>query len=120
MKYVRLVQCQAKGDSIRVDLTGEDQQDHSFDVSADCAGALVASLAAEVEKLDLEGREQQFIRPTGMQTARTEDGEPMILMTLKGGVELPLVFKTESLSVLISELEGLKRTLQPGSQMRWR
>ena len=41
-------------------------------------------------------------------------------MTLKGGVELPLVFKPESLGVLISELEGLRTVLQPGSQVRWR
>ena len=42
-----------------------------------------------------------------MQTAKTAEGEPVILMTLKGGVELPLVFKAESLSVLIAELQGL-------------
>ena len=71
------------------------------------------------EELSVQDKEQQFIRPTGMQTAMTEQGEPMILMALKGGTELPLVFKPESLSVLISQLEGLLRAIQPGSQIRW-
>lgn len=101
-------------------MLGEDQEIHRFEVSSECAGLLVAALAAELEKLNVQGKEQQFIRPTGMQTARTEQGEPMILMALEGGTELPLVFRPQSLGVLISELEGLMRSVQPGSQMRWR
>ena len=120
MKYVQVVQWSAKDDSITLDMLGDDQEVHQLEVSAQCAGALVAALAVESEKLNVENRDQQFIRPTGMQTARTADGEPVILMSLKGGVELPLVFKPESLSVLISELEGLMRSVQSGSQMRWR
>jgi hypothetical protein len=101
-------------------MLGEDQEIHRFEVSAECAGVLVAALAAESEKLNAEGRDQQFIRPTGMQTAKTAEGEPMVLMSLKGGVELPLVFKPESLGALIGELERLMRAVQPGSQIRWR
>jgi hypothetical protein len=120
LKYVRVIQWSAKGGDIHLEMLGEDQELHRFEVSAECAGTLVAALAAESEKLNAEDNDQQFIRPTGMQTAKTAEGEPVILMTLKGGTELPLVFKTESLGVLISELEGLMRSLQPGSQVRWR
>lgn len=119
MKYVEVVQWSTKGDSIHVEMLGEDQNVHAFEVSAACAGALVAALAAETEKFNAQDQVQQAIRPTGMQTARTEDGDPMILMSLKGGVELPLVFKPESLGILISELQGLMRSVQPGSEVRW-
>jgi len=120
LKYVQVVQWSTKGGDILLEMLGEDQEIHRLDVSSDCAGVLVAALAAESEKLNAEGKDQQLIRPTAMQTGKTEEGEPVILMTLKGGVELPLVFKPESLGVLISELEGLMRSLEPGSQMRWR
>lgn len=118
MKYVRVVQWSAKGDSIHLEMLGEDQGIHHLEIGSECAGVFVAALAAEFEKLNVQDKEQQFIRPTGMQTARTEQGEPMILMTLEGGTELPLVFKPESLGVLISELQGLMR-VQPQSQIRW-
>jgi hypothetical protein len=120
LKYVRVVQWSTGDGGIRLEMLGEDQETHRFEVSAECAGALVAALAVESDRLNAEGRDQQFIRPTGMQTAKTADGEPVILMSLKGGVELPLVFKPESLGVLISELQGLMRTIQPDSQIRWR
>lgn len=120
MKYVRVVQWSTEGESIHVEMLGEDQNIHHFEVSVECAGVLVAALAAEFEKLNGQDKAQQFIRPTGMQTAKTEQGEPMILMSLKGGVELPLVFKPESLGPLISELEGLRKLMEPGSQIRWR
>jgi hypothetical protein len=119
LKYVGLVQWSAASDGIGLEMLGEDQEVHRFEVSTECAGALVAALAAETEKLGGEGANQQFIRPTGMQTGKTGEGEPVILMSLKGGAELPLVFKVESLGVLISELEGLRKSLQPGSQIRW-
>lgn len=119
MKYVRVLQWSTKGDCIHFDMLGDDQESHSFEVSTECAGALAGTLAAEAERINAAGKDQQLIRPTGMQTAKTAEGEPMILMTLNGGVELPLVFKQESLSVLITELEGLQRSLQSGSQMRW-
>lgn len=119
MKYVGVVQWTAKDGTVRLEMLGEDQQVHRLEVTTECAGALAAALAAESQRHSAENGGQQFIRPTGMQTARTEQGEPVILMTLKGGVELPLVFKTESLGVLISELEGLRRTVQPGTQVRW-
>ncbi len=118
LKYVRVVQWSAKGDDIQLEMLGEDQEIHQFEVSAECAAVLVAALGAESEKL--QDKDQQFIRPTGMQTGKTDKGEPMLFMTLKGGTELPLVFKPESLGVLISELEGLRASLEPGSQMRWR
>lgn len=120
MKYLQVVQWSADGGGIRLEMLGEDQNIHRFEVSSECAGVLSAALAAEVEKLNVQEKEQQLIRPTGMQTARTEQGEPMILMTLNGGTELPLVFRTESLGALISELEGLMRSVRPGSQIRWR
>ncbi len=120
MKYVQVVQWSAEGGSIRLEMLGEDQNIHRFEVSSECAGVLVAALAAELEKLNVQDNEQQIIRPTGMQTGKTEQGEPMLFMTLKGGAELPLVFKPESLGVLISELEALMRSVQPGSQIRWR
>lgn len=101
-------------------MLGEDQEIHHLEVSSECAGVLVAALAAEFEKLNAQDKGQQFIRPKRMQTAKTEQGEPMILMTLESGVELPLVFRAESLGVLISELEGLMRYVQSGSEIRWR
>ena len=120
MKYVRLVQWSSHEDGIRLEMLGEDQELHRFEVSSECAGLLVAALAAELEKTGAQDKEHQFIRPTGMQTAKTAQGEPLIFMSLKGGGELPLVFKPESLGALIAELEGLQRALEPGGQIRWR
>ena len=119
MKYIGVVQWSVEGGSVQLEMLGEDQQVHRLEVSSECAGVLVAALAAETEMLAADDKDQQFIRPTGMQTGRTAEGEPVIVMSLKGGVELPLVFKPESLSVLISQLEGLLRAIQPGSQIRW-
>jgi hypothetical protein len=119
LKYDRVVEWSTEGDNIRLEMLGEDQEIHRLEVGSECAGVLVAALAAELEKINGPNKEQQFIRPTGMQTAKTEQGEPMILMSLEGGVELPLVFRAESLGVLISELQGLMRAVQPGSQVRW-
>ncbi|HEX4692913.1 hypothetical protein [Sphingomonas sp.] len=119
MKYVQVVQWSAERDGIRFEMLGDDQELHRFEVSAECAGALGAALAAEAEKLNGEGN-QQFIRPTGMQTGRTEQGEPVLFLSLDGGTELPLVFKPESIGLILSELEGLMRAVQPGSQVRWR
>ena len=119
MKYVQVVRWSAKADGIELEMLGEDQQVHRFEVGAACAGVLAAALAAESAKLQNVQSEQQFIRPKGMQTGKTEQDEPILFMRLEGGVELPLVFKRESLGVLISELQGLERALQPGSQIRW-
>ena len=119
MKYDRVVQWSADGDSIRFEMIGEDQETHNFEVSSECAGVLAAALAAELAKLDTESKDQQLIRPTSMQTGSTHEGEPMIILSLKGGMELPLVFKPESLGVLISEMEKLRGRLQSGSQIRW-
>ncbi|HSQ95769.1 MAG TPA: hypothetical protein VLM18_06725 [Croceibacterium sp.] len=118
MKYVRFDKWWLADDSIHVDMVGEDEQIHGFDVSAGCAGVLAAVLAAGREKLD-DANEQQFIRPTGMQTGQTAQGEPMLFMVLEGGTELPLVFRPEALGALITELEKLRSILQPGSQIRW-
>jgi hypothetical protein len=118
LKYIRVVQWLTKGDSIGFEMLGEDQNIHHFDISAECAGVLLAALAAEFEKL--QDQAQQFIRPIGMQTGRTERGEPMLLMTLKGGTELPLVFRSESLGPLISELEKLMKSGQQEPEIRWR
>ena len=120
MKYVRVIQCVAEGDGVRLEMLGDDDNTHRFEVSPECAGLLGASLTAEFEKLGMEEKAQQLVRPTGMQVARSEQGEPMVIMSLKGGAELPLVFKQESLSVLISELQGLMKAVQPESQIRWR
>jgi len=119
LKYVRVVRCAAEDGDIRVEMLGEDQETHRFDVSSECAGLLAASLAVEFEKIEGQDKDRQLIRPTGMQTARTERGEPMILMSLQGGAELPLVFKPESLGVLISELQRLMRSGAPEPQIRW-
>ena len=119
MKYIRVVECAAQGDGIRLDMLAEDQAVHRFEVSAECAGALVAELAAQTGKLNVQDK-QQFIRPTGMQTGKTEKGEPLLFLALEGGAELPLLFKPESLSVLISELEGLRNAVPTEPQIRWR
>ncbi|THD35120.1 MAG: hypothetical protein E7773_11720 [Sphingomonas sp.] len=119
MKYIRVVECVVMDDRVRVELLREDQQTHRFEVGAECAGLLTASLATEVQKLNAETRAQQFIRPTGMQTGRTEQGEPMLFLSLEDGVELPLVFKPESVRVLISELEKLMNAVQPEHEIRW-
>lgn len=121
MKYVQVQQWSAKGDSIHLEMLGEDQELHQFDLSAECAGVLVGALAVEVEKLAGRGQEAQLVRPTGMQTGKTDQGEPILFMTFKGGAELPLVFKREVLDVLISELEKLKGVLGgTGAEVRWR
>ena len=119
MKYVRVVQWSATDDGIDIEMLGEDQEVHRLEIGHECAGALAAALAAESERLHGQDKDRQLIRPKGMQTAKTLLGEPMLLMTLEGGVELPLVFKPESLDVLITELENLKKIIQPGSQVRW-
>lgn len=118
MKYVRVVEWSAKDDGIQLEMLGEDDAMHRLEVSSECAGILAAALAPELEKRNAKGG-QQFIRPTGLQTGKTEQGEAMLFVTLKGGVELPLVFKSEALSSLISELEKLRAVLQPGSEIRW-
>lgn len=120
MKYVQVVQWSVEGDSIRFEMFGEDQNTHHFEVSAACAGALAAALTAEVQKLDVQSEDHQLIRPTGVQTGKTDKGEPMLFMTLKGGAELPLVFGLDSLGVLISELENLRKHIGADSQVRWR
>ena len=109
----------AVGDGIRLEMRAEDEENYQFEVSSGCAGALAAALAAEFEKLNAQDSEQQFIRPTAIQTAITDRGEPMILMTLNGGAELPLVFPSESLAGLISQLEGLRQNLPSGTEVRW-
>lgn len=120
VKYVRVVEWSAQGDEVRFEMLGEDQETHRLEISAECAPVLLAALAAETEKFKAQDREQQFIRPTGMQTGRTGQGEPMLFMTLPGGAELPLVFKRETLPVLIAELEKLQGAIQPDTQIRWR
>lgn len=117
MKYVRFDKWWPQEDSIHVELVGEDEQVHGFDVGAECAGVLAAVLAAGSEKL--QDTDKQFIRPRGMQTGQTSKGEPMLFMALEGGAELPLVFPKEALGSLISELEKLKAILEPGTQIRW-
>lgn len=119
MKYVQVVEWSAGSDGIRLQMLGEDQQIHVFEVSAECAGVLAAALAAETQKLSSGPKDQQFLRPTALQTGKTDKGEPVMMISLDGGAELPLVFKLESLGAIISELEGLRRALQPGSQIRW-
>jgi hypothetical protein len=119
LKYVRVVEWSVEGDTIKLEMLGDDDATHTLEVGRECAGALAGALAAETAKVDAEGNEHQFIRPTGMQTGKTAQGEPMLFMSLKGGVELPLVFKAEALPVLISELEKLRSILEPGSQIRW-
>ena len=120
MKYVELLEWSPEGDCIRFSMLGEDQEVHNFDVNASCAGALLAALAAESEKLYAEHNEQQFIRPTGLQVGKTALDEPVILLSLKGGAELPLVFKPDAVGKLITALEGLRQVLEQGSQIRWR
>ena len=100
-------------------MLGEDQQAHRLEVSTDCARALTAALASELEKIDPESEDQQLIRPQSIQTGSTHKGEPLLLLTLAGGVEMPLVFRAESLDALIAELQNLKGHLQQGSQIRW-
>ena len=119
MKYVRVIKWSAENDGIALEMLGDDDQTHSFKVGTECAGALAAGLAAQLEKVNAAGGEQQFIRPKGMQTGKTAQDEPLLFMTLEGGTELPLVFKPEALPLLISELQKLQAMLQPGGQIRW-
>ena len=119
MKYVRLIEWKADGGEVSLQLLGEDDAVHRVEVGAECATAVVAALGVEVAKFAGRGNPQQLIRPTGLQTGRTDQGEPMIILSLKNDVELPLVFKPESLDVLISQLQGLKGAVQPGADVRW-
>ena len=119
MKYVRVIQWSAGDQSIQLEMLGDDEEIHRFEVSSECAGVLAGVLASELEKRNAQGKGQQFIRPTGMQTGKTEQGEAMLLVTLKDGVELPLVFKAAALGPLISELDKLRAMLQPGAEVRW-
>ena len=100
-------------------MLGDDQQPHSLELSTECARSLTAALASELEKIDPESRDQQLIRPQSIQTGQTYKGEPLLLLTLAGGVEMPLVFSAQSLDALIAELQNLKGHLQGGSQIRW-
>ena len=119
MKYVRVLQWSTERESIELKMLGEDDSTQSFEVGKECAATLVAALASELEKLNAQGIDQQFIRPKGLQTGKTGRGEPMLFMTLEGGVELPIVFQPEALPLLIFELEGLRSILEGGSQVRW-
>jgi hypothetical protein len=119
LKYVRVLQWSADGDSIKVQMLGDDDGTHTIDLGKECAASLAAALASQLEKLNAQGVEQQLIRPKGLQTGKTERGEPLLFMTLEGGVELPLVFKPEVLGPLISELEKLRAVLQPSTNVRW-
>lgn len=119
LKYVRVVQWSRTGDTIRLEMLGEDDGIHILEVSTECAGVLVAGLATELEKITADTIDQQCVRPKGLQTGKTERGEPLLFLTLEGGVELPLVFKPEALPVLISELQGLSSILGQGAQFRW-
>lgn len=104
---------------IRLELLGEDHKTHRVEVSAECAGALAAALGAEIEKLALDGKDQQLIRPKSMQTGQTYEGEPMIILTLPGGMELPLVFKPAGLDLLAAEIDKLRGQSPQGSEIRW-
>jgi hypothetical protein len=117
LKYVRFDKWWPQDDSIHVEMVGEDEQVHAFDVGAECAGVLAAVLAAGSEKL--RDTNQQFVRPTGLQTGKTVQDEPMLMITLDGGAELPLVFPAQALDTLISELEKLRSVIEPGTQVRW-
>jgi hypothetical protein len=118
LKYVRFHKWWPQEDSIHVELIGEDEQAHAFDVAPECAGVLASVLAAGREKLDPDNQ-AQFIRPTGMQTGKTAQNEPLLMISLDGGAELPLVFPAQALGALISELEKLRDVIQPGTQIRW-
>ncbi|MGV1682064.1 hypothetical protein [Sphingopyxis sp. NJF-3] len=120
MKYVEVVEWSAKDGGVHFTMKDEDQALHRFEVGAECSAILAGALVAEFEKLDGPEREAQLLRPVGMQTGKTEQGEPMLFMTLRGGAELPFVFKRESLDVLISELQKLKALIEPGAQIHWR
>jgi hypothetical protein len=117
LKYVKFDKWWPQEDSIHVEMVGEDEQVHSFDVGAECAGVLAAVLAAGSEKL--QNAETQFIRPTGLQTGKTAQDEPLLMITLDGGAELPLVFPAKALGTLISELEKLRSIIEPGTEVRW-
>ena len=119
MKYVRVLQWSTDADSITLQMLGEDDSTQSFQFGKECAASVAGALASEMEKSGVQGMEQQFIRPKGLQTGKTARNEPVLFMTLEGGVELPLVFQPEALPVLIAELEKLKGVLQPGSDVRW-
>ena len=119
MKYVRLLQWSTDADGITLQMLGEDDSTQSVALGKECAASVAGAVASELEKMNAQGIEQQFIRPKGLQTGKTERGEPVLFMTLDGGVELPLVFQPEVLGVLISELEKLRGVLQPGSDVRW-
>ena len=119
MKYVRVVQWSRERDIIRLEMLGEDDEIDVIEVGTECAGVLVAGLATELEKITADTIDQQCVRPKGLQTGKTEKGEPLLFLTLEGGVELPLVFKPEALPVLISELQGLSSILGQGAQFRW-
>ena len=111
MKYVRVIQWSAEDDGIQLEMLGDDDQTHSFKVGAECAGALAAGLAAQLEKVNANGGEQQFIRPKGMQTGKTAQDEPMLFMTLEGGTELPLVFRPEALPQISDGVRDTVRSL---------
>lgn len=119
MKYVRLLQWSTDADGIELKMLDEDGEAQSIALSKECVAIVAAALASELEKLNGQGIEQQLIRPTGLQTGKTERGDPLLFVTLEGGVELPLVFQPHVLDPLISELEKLKGILQPGANVRW-
>src|SRR5690606_18103289 len=120
LKFLEVVEWSAKDGALHFAMRGEDEALHRIEVGLECAPVLASALVAELEKIGGQDREAQLIRPVGMQTGKTEQNEPMLFMRLQGGAELPLVFKRESLDVLISELQKLKSLIEPGGQVLWR
>jgi hypothetical protein len=120
LRYVEVVEWSAKDGGLHFTMMDEDQALHRFEVGAECSAVLAGALTAEIEKRDGPDGEAQLLRPVGMQTGKTAQDEPMLFMTLRGGAELPFVFKRESLDVLISELQKLKALIEPGAQIHWR
>ncbi len=119
MRYDRVVEWSTVDGMIRLELLGEDHKTHRIEVNPECAGALAAALGAEIAKLGLDGKDQQLIRPKSMQTGKTYDGEPMIILTLQGGMELPLVFRPAGLDLLAAEIDKLRGEAPQGSEIRW-
>lgn len=120
LKFLEVVEWSAKDGALHFAMKGQDEALHRIEVGLECAPVLASALVAELEKIGGQDREAQLIRPVGMQTGKTEQNEPMLFMRLQGGAELPLVFKRESLDVLISELQKLKSLIGPGGQVLWR
>ena len=99
--------------TVEVQMLGDDQVRYNLDFSQKCVALLVTALAAELGKLPIVVGEQ-FIVAKSLATGVSNEGAPMLILTLEGGAKLPLVVQGGDLNELIVALQALTSSIAPG------